>query len=644
MTGSRRDSGGVPRRLRARGAVSKSVLAGWVLLVLVAGLGGLVLADRSRRDWLLHELREAIPPTWRIALAAWRRDMQVDHDLAIAMPDGTTLTASLYRPRQAAGPLPTVLVRLPYHRLRYGEGITAGLFFAQHGYAVLVQDLRGSGDSGGELLPWRQAAEDGAATLDWIVAQPWSNGRVGTFGCSALGETQLVLSQVNHPAHRAMIASGAGGGVGSAAGRYGYFGVYEGGVFQLASAFGWFVDHGSKRPDAPPPRAFDRAAHLRELPVAGLVQRVRPVPNGYDDFVRTPLGDPRWDDWGYLDAGDRSRVPALVINTWGDQTTGDTLALAEQWRRAGVPQKVIIAAGTHCQHEETGTQTTRFGDLDLQHAERPWREWYLAWLDHWLKDQGDGLAALPAYTYFMLGENRWLQAESWPPQQATVQRWLLTSGGQANTRRGDGQLLPPGAPRPDRAADHDRFRYDPADPAPSRGGPVCCTGNPSDRAGPIDQAEVEQRADVLVYTSPPLQQPLRIAGPLKARLWVSSSARDTDLVLRLVHLRADGVALGLQEGALRLRYRDGVTRPRLLTPDEPVQVEVDLRSLAYSLPAGDRLRLQVTSSSFPRLERNLNTGAANNAEETRMVVAENRIHHGGPRASWIELPVLPDAP
>lgn len=589
--------------------------------------------------WVWKEdLMGSLPPRWRIAVAAWRFGVQVDHDILVPMPDGVRLSASLYRPRRAEGPLPTVLVRLPYHRLRYGEGYNTGLFFARHGYAVLVQDLRGSGDSGGAMLPWRDAAEDGGHTLDWIARQPWSTGKVGTFGCSALGETQLVLARLNHPAHLAMIASGAGGAVGSAAQRYGYFGLFEGGIFELASGFGWLAFHGSRDPQAPPPVPFDTARLLRELPVSGLVARVRPGPNAYTDFLSTPLGDPRWASWGYLSETDQTRVPALVINTWGDQTVGDALALAEQWRRSGLEQKVIVAPGNHCQHEESAT-ADRFGELPVAHADAPWREWYLAWFDHWLRGQGDGLASLKPYTYFMLVADRWHTADRWPPAEAAIEHWYLDSDGRANSRKGDGRLT---SRRPDKEG-FDAYTYDPLQPVPSRGGPVCCTGNPRDPSGPADQADIEAREDVLVYTSDPLSRDLPLAGPLSVHLQVSSSAVDTDVVARLVHVRPDGRATSIQEGALRLRYRAGITRPQLMRPGETVQADVDLRSIAYLVPRGHRLRLQITSSSFPRLERNLNTGAPNNADETRAMVAVNRIHHGPLAQSYLMLPVLAEA-
>ncbi|MBL8290093.1 MAG: CocE/NonD family hydrolase [Rubrivivax sp.] len=609
--------------------------AGALLLGLV--IVGAAAATMLARPGLRAALFERLPSQHRIALLALLRGVQVDHDVRIVMPDGIGLAASVYRPRGVAGPLPTILIRMPYHRLHYGEGYWNATHFARHGYAVVVQDLRGTGDSEGRLLPWRDAGTDGVATLDWITAQPWSDGKVGTFGCSALGETQYALARMNHPAHRAMVPSGAGGAIGSALGRHGYFGLFEGGVFQLASGFGWFVGNGSHDPKAPPAMPFDTARHLRELPVANLVAQVRPAPNGYADFLATPLGHPRWAEWGYWSDADRSAVPALVFNTWGDQTVGDTLALAEVWARHGVPQTVVIGPGNHCQHVQW-ERLDRFGDLPVTGAGHPRDEWTLRWFDHWLKGRRDALDGLPAYSYFMLVENRWRTAERWPPPQSRSERWYLASGGHANSRAGDGRLVR-GHPDASSAAS-DAYSYDPADPVPSRGGPLCCTGDPNAAAGPADQADVERRDDVLVYTSAPLEQDLRIAGPLRAHLSFASDAADTDLVVRLAHVRPDGLASSIQEGALRLRYRDGVQTPRLLRPGQVVQATVDLRAIAYMLPRGHRLRLQVTSSSFPRLERNLNTGAANNAAETRMVVAANRVVHSSAEPSWLELPVL----
>ena len=614
---------------------------GWQiqLMLVAAGISVLVvlavLVPASR-----HALIGIAPPTWKIAAEAWWRDIDVDHSVRIEMRDGVRLAASVYLPRDVPRPLGTVLVRVPYGRRAYGEAYNAGLFFPRHGYAVVVQDLRGTGDSEGELLPWRDAAEDGDATLDWITRQPWSNGKVGTFGCSALGETQLVMARHAHPAHAAMITSGSGGAVGSMQGRHGYFGLYEGGVFQLASGYGWFVQSGTKDPHAAPAKRFDMREQLRKLPLIDLMKDVRPAPNGYTDFLSTPLGDAQWERWGYLTDDDRISIPTFLMNTWGDQTVGDTLALAEYQRQhsevAARDQRVVIAPGVHCQQEQFALPEQFGADNGVQGD--TYREAYLRWFDHWLRGAGKGLADIAPYTYYMLGEQRWYEADRWPPAQATRQRWFLGSGGKANSSAGDGTLSL-AAPT---SALTDTLKYDPMDPVPSRGGPLCCTGDPRDVSGSVDQADVEKRADVLVYTSAPLQEDLRIAGPLRAVLTFSSDVLDTDLVARLVDVDTDGLARNIQEGALRLRYRNGSV-PELLEPQRRYTVTVDMRAIAYRVSRGHRLRLDVTSSSFPRLERNLN-GGDDNYRATAARVATNNLHHGPGTDAFLEMSVLGSTP
>ena len=601
------------------------------LRVLLVAAGLLVAVGAAAMS-----LRQYIPSEWI------RRARLVVHGIsvqpqALTTRDGVVLTGDLYLPRRHGEPLPTILIRLPYGRSVYGEALGAAVYFSRRGYAVLVQDVRGKFGSGGRFVPWQHATEDGVDTLDWLARQAWSNGKVGTWGCSALGELQYALARARHPAHAAMVPIGAGGGAGSVGGRYGYFGVYEGGVLQLASAFGWLLRHGELDPATPALyKPVDYAEALKTLPVSEMVSRLRPQPNAWDQFTRRELTDPSWRTMGYVMADDTLSTPALDINTWGDQTLDGTLALAEQARRTSptTPHHVVIAPGDHCQHD-AGAKT--FGDIPVRDGTYPFFETYVAWFDYWLRGQGR-LPDLPPYLYYMLGEDQWLRANQWPPEDATEQRWYLASGGHANSRDGDGRLLP----EPATAPAEDRYRHDPTDPVPTRGGPVCCTGRSDERTGPIDQAEVERRHDVLVYTSAPLARPLRIAGPLRARLVVQTSAEDTDFIARLVDVAPDGRTLGLQEGALRLRYRHGIDRPASARPDERYEIEVPMRSFAYRVPAGHRLRLQVASSSFPRLERHLGNMAPN-LEAEQYVVAENRVHHGPVALSYLSVPVLPEA-
>jgi len=582
-------------------------------------------------------VRDHVPLAWRVRASTWIGAIQVDHGVRVAMPDGVELAASLYRPGKSRGPLPTVLLRLPYDRLNYDEALYSASFFARNGYAVLVQDARGKFGSQGLFAPWEKSTSDGAATLDWIVRQAWSNGKVGTFGCSALGEMQYSLARARHPAHAAMVASGAGGAWGLPQPNLDQGGFHEGGVLMLASTFGWTLQHGQRDPNSPKAENVDMATALQSLPLIDMVSRVQPGENVFTDYLRMPPGDPGWQRFDLVEQGDRIDVPALVINTWGDQTLQGTLELAEMARRqAGTPgrQHVVIAPGNHCDY--IGTMAShKFGELDVDNVWRPYGQWFLRWFEQKLTGTGQGLADLPPYQFYVLGEDRWLASSQWPPEGAEVQRWYLGSGGRANSRHGNGTLAP--AMRVDPGAD--RFDADPMRPVPTRGGPICCTGNPDDRSGPVDQSDVEQREDVLVYTSEPLAKPLRIAGVLRARLTVSSSAPDTDFVVRLVHVRPDGRATNIQEGALRLRYRNGPNRAAPLKAAEQVTITVPMRSIAYRLPAGHRLRVHVAGSSFPRLERNLNTGG-NNYDETVGIIAHNTVHHGSD--SYIELPILDD--
>ena len=299
-------------------------------------------------------------------------------------------------------------------------------------------------------------------------------------------------------------------------------------------------------------------------------------------------------------------------------------------------QRVVIGPGAHCDQATDKSRTVSFGDLTFENAGFPYFDYYLAWFDYHLRSSGKGLIGLPPYSFYMMGEGQWLSSATWPPDNAREERWFLSSDGRANSRDGNGRL----GPQASTIAAFDQYRYDPLHPVPTRGGGICCTGNPANRQGHIDQHDVEQRADVLVYTTPVLVQPLRIAGPLSAHLFVSSSAKDTDYVARLVHVWPDGRATNIQEGALRARYRNGVDRPVLLTPDEPVELTIDMRATAYTVPKGHRLRLDVTSSSFPRLERNLNTGGAN-FDEAVPTIAVNRVYHGASRSSYLQMHKLP---
>jgi putative CocE/NonD family hydrolase len=592
--------------------------------------------------FMMTSWRDAIPVKLEMRLRALLFRIRVDHGVRITMPDGVTLAASLYLPPGPNLGLGTIYIRLPYDRLNYEQALRSPMSFAPRGYAVLVQDVRGKFASEGEYAPLEKATSDGAATLDWIVRQPWSNGKVGTFGCSALGELQYSLARAAHPAHAAMITLGAGGSWGTARPNLDHGnGFFEGGVMQLASAFGWSLEHGARTQSQPKAKDVDLGAALHTLPVRDMITRHQPGANFFTDYVvRTP-DDPRWLDMDLVRAADRIDVPALNINTWGDQTIDGTFELAEKARsehRGPQPlrQHVVVGPGNHCNMYDA-ISTGKFGDLAVPNAMRPYGDWFMRWFDQTLRGQGDGLDDLPPYQFYVIGEARWLASQDWPPRGSRIEHWYLGSDGKANSRAGNGTLTL----EPTSAGKSDRFDADPAYPVPTRGGPICCTGNPADRSGPVDQADVEARDDVLVYTSEPLKRPLRIAGPLWAHLTLSSSAPDTDVVVRLVDVWPDGRATNVQEGALRMSYRDAPQPAPPLRPQTPVAVKVPMRTIAYYFPAGHRIRVHIAGSSFPRLERNLNTGA-NNYDQVAGVVANNELHHTRETPSFVELPMLAD--
>ena len=580
-----------------------------------------------------------------------RLEVQVEKDLMVPMRDGVRLATDLYMPMGASeneAALPVVLIRLPYNKETYSGGaIGPAGFFAGQGYAVVVQDVRGKYASEGDYLLSAADRLDGYDAVEWAATQPWSSGRVGTFGCSYLGENQTQLMTQRHPAHAAAIPLAAGGSVGSAGDRYGYFGIFEGGTFGLSASFGWFRGNGRKRPGGEPAPPVEAFAALRELPTIELMRKYGPPDRDTDweEILSTPLADEWWDQLGYLRDDDRFDTPALHVNSWYDLGANETL---QQWRmmqdnavsdRGGTHQFAILSPTSHCMSERA-TEQTVVGEVDFGDARLPYWSLYLAWFDYWLKGEENGITEIPKIHYYVMGRNEWAAADAWPPPGAAATRFYLRSGGAANSRFGDGALSAE-APGDEPS---DVYVYDPGDPVPSRGGSVCCTGNPADQPGAYDQSDIEDREDVLVYTGDPVGEAgLEIAGPVEARLYVSSSTPDTDFTVKLLDVHPDGRAINIVEGIKRARYRDGYEEPAMMEEGEVYEVRVDLHSVAHWFAPGHLVRIEVSSSNFPRFDRNLNTGG-NNYDETEWEIAENTVHHAGDQASHIVLPIMERAP
>ena len=547
----------------------------------------------------------------------------------LPMRDGVRLATDIYLPRRSDPPYPVVFVQTPYNKHNIHGGQQAVRYFVKYGYAVAIQDIRGRYESEGQFEIYRHAVDDGWDSLNWLSEQAWSSGNIGTFGCSALGEIQYLLANAAHPNHKAMIAEAGGGAIGSAGNRHSYFGVYEGGVAGLASSVGWFSQSGSRTRREEPGTITPELLH--GLPIIDLVRRSGAPPTDYEDYLSHPPGDPWWDDEPYLREAQGFSVPGLHVNSWFDFGVEDTISLAlGRGIKNPAAQRVIISPASHCESHLIQPLDT-IGELPISGGNRDYSELYRRWFDHWLKDGPD--PDFPRIDVFVLGADRWVTFDAWPPRSTSIEEWYLSSNAGAQSAKGDGALR---QERP--ASGSDSFVYDPMNPVATHGGAHCCTGNPDDQPGSFDQTESAKRSDVLVFDSEVMSNAKTIVGPLRVRLSVATSAKDTDFTAKLVDVWPDGRAFNIQDGVFRLRYRDGYEQPRMAASGEVYEIEVGLRATAYEVRPGHRLRLEISSSNFPRLARNLNTGGENHLEVTP-IVATNTVFYGGESGSRLLLPV-----
>ncbi len=585
----------------------------WVLLV---GGVALIAAGSTYRP-----LRRT---AYTLALRL-RTGIQRQPALEIPMRDGVRLSATLYLPPKPSEPVPTILIRTTYGGLAASQVEP----FVLHGYAVLVEHVRGRYDSEGEYRsPYYRTKEDGFDTIDWIIRQPWSNKKVGTFGCSYLGESQIMLASARHPNHIAMIAAGAGGAIGKAKGNYGYFGVFENGVLNQASAVGWFTNHG--RPDQripTTPKDYPQRArvHMGDLPVAEVGRRLVDAATGFDDFVRRPLTDSWWEGQGYIGPDARFAVATLHVNSWYDQTVSGTFDIAAFMQEnadhsRALAQPVLIDAGLHCRTGKDSGGRLKLGEMEVDYQPLDFNRIYLDWFDHWLKGEDKPLP--PNFRFFLINANQWRTSDTWPPADTRSSAFYL--GPKTLQERPDPAQ---------RALDYD---YAPTDPVPSRGGALCCTEDDS-VAGAVDQSTLSRRKDVLSFAGPALTEDLDIVGNPSARLFVSTDGPDTDFTVKLLDIHADGKAFNIQDGVARLRYRNGVARPEPAVPGEIYEITVNLRPVAFRIRRHHRLGLQISSSNFPRLARNLNTGE-DEYQSARTRIAHNRVLTGAEYPSHLVIP------
>ncbi len=595
------------------------------------------------RPWLTEDL----PPIYAT---------KVVRSIFIPMRDGTRLSTDFHIPLGATLQLPLVLVRTPYGK-NFSRGALPQIL-PEQGIIYAVQDVHGRNESEGEFLAYTgQDREDGHDTVSWLAGRPWSNGSIGAMGSSYTGETAAKLAATMHPAHKCNIIMFDG----AYAGGHSRNGAYlQGGVVMLRMLFDWFRNYVPKISYGPPahidreawfqsdwasayalqPVALapvDMDAQLLTLPVDTMLDRCASPPSEFADMMRRSAdpGDPYWAAQGYLTEADHFHTPSLHIS--GPLERGgsgpDNFRL---FRSNGIDastrdnQYLLFTPAPHSQYHMS-SEHTLYGARDFGDTRLPYYRMIVDWFGHWLRGDAPTHRAWPPVRYFTVNSNRWQTAQDWPPEDAKPVSFFLASDGGANTRLGNGRLVPasPGT------AASDGFRYDPANPTPDQ---PPATARDSLGGGYAYRSTIELRDDVLVYTSEPLSEALEVAGFVSVTLHVSSSAPDTDFAAVLVDVDPEGRALHVTHGQARMRYRAGQDRKLWMKPGEIYPVTIDLWHAAITFPAGHRIRLDIASSHFPFFDRNLNTGG-DNYTDTHFDIADNRVHHGGIHASALVLPV-----
>ncbi len=569
---------------------------------------------------------------WGAALAhaAGPYEVTVEFGVPAKMRDGVVLRADIYRPK-AEGKFPVLLTRTPYNKSK--DDVSYGPMFAARGYVVVIQDVRGRYTSEGEWYPFKYESRDGYDTVEWAAALPYSNGKVGMYDGSYVGATQM-LAAIAAPPHLAGILPVV------TASNYHENWTYQGGAFEQWFDQSWTTGLAMDTLDRRMARdsyasRWDMKLPLIHYPVLDLGS-----PEGLADYYLDWLAHPAYDDyWKQVSIEEhfsQIQVPALHVAAWydlfQDGTLQNYLGIKARGGSAAARngQRLLVIVGGHA-----GSGPI-IGEVDFgKDSVFSESALILRWYDYLLKGINNGMGSEKPVKLFVMGKNVWREEEGWPLKRAHDTRYYLHSSGKANTLRGDGSLGPE-APATETA---DQYVYDPADPAPTHGGPLCCDGT-HQPPGAFDQRPVENREDVLVYTTPAFKQDTEVTGPIALEIYVSSSAVDTDFTGKVVDVGPEGFARNLTEGILRTRYRSSREKAELMNPGEVCKLTLNLWSTSNVFMAGHKLRLEVSSSNFPRFDRNLNTGE-DQGHSARMVKATNVIYHDREHPSALILPVVP---
>ena len=590
----------------------------------------------------------------------------LEQKVMMPMRDGVRLATDIYIPKSDKK-VPIIFSRTPYNFNSWGDGEEKNRTHQRayealkRGYAYVVQNERGRYFSEGEWDILGTPLTDGYDAFSWMSEQSWSNGKIGTLGCSSTAEWQMAVAALDHPSHAAMVPQGFGAGVGRVGDFYEQGNWYRGGVEQLL--FGtWLygVEHDKFKPRIPagasqedlirisrfydlapenPP--VDWAEKIKHLPLQDLLKNVGGKKEIFDKMIKRKPNDQDWYKGGLYHDNMDFGVPSFWFVSWYDVATTPNIALFNHVRENSVDQYVndnqylIIAPTLHCGFTRSN-ENTIVGERSVGDARLNYEEQIYDWFDLMLKEkQNDFKENTPRVQYYTMGSNKWQSSEVWPPENIEMTTFYLSSDGSANTMYGDGKLT---TLKRKIKNNSDSFLYDPMDPVISNGGGVCCMGN-AVKGGAYDQQEVETRDDVLVYTSEILKNGFEVTGFINSSIYISSDVKDTDITIKLIDVYPDGTAYNIDETIQRVRYREGYDKEVFMEKGNVYKVDLSQMSTSNYFKKNHKIRIEISSSNFPRFARNLNTGG-DNFNESKGIIARNTIHHSKKYPSSITLPIV----
>lgn len=559
-------------------------------------------------------------------------DIQIHRDIKVPMRDGVHLSGNLFLPK-TEGVFPLIFQRMPYG----WSGCELGEFYARRGYAYMIQDCRGRYDSGGVFYPFADDAHDGYDTLDWVVSQKWSNGRVGMFGPSYLGAVQWLLACKGHPSLKAIVPNVMPCDLWREA-------YWHDGAFSLALNALWTcLEISSRTSDLDMIPSYDLNKFFRHLPLSTFDEAAGMRSRFWQDFLTHSQYS---DYWGKKSVHNRLHqicMPVFIMGGWYDYYPRDA------FRSFCKLQEIAISKGIRNQHRiiigpwsHLISQGPTLGEVDFgEDSHIDINALALRWFDFFLKDINTGIQNKPPVAIFVMGVNKWRYEHKWPLVNTRFTEYYFHSNGKAGSDPEDGilSITLPGDEPPD------RYTYDPTDPVPTLGGNhSICWGAAFHiiRPGPFDQRKIEARKDVLVYSTATLHVPLEVIGPVKITLYAVTDVPDTDWTAKLVDVHPDGRAINLTEGIIRARFRESIYKPpKLLEPGKVYKYTIELQPTGNVFLPGHRIRVDVTSSNFPLWDRNPNTGHEQ-GRDAEVRVANQTVLHDSRYPSRITLPVIMD--